>query len=59
MARNSWKWVEVVVNGWNGCKLLEMAGNVWKGWKWLEWLKIYGNGWKLLEIAGNYWNGWK
>ena len=53
-------WLEMAGKGWNGQKLMDIAGN---GWKWLE---LAGNGWKQqewLEIAGNDWKwlktGWK
>ena len=46
MAVNCQKRLEAAVNGWNGCKLLEMAKMAGYGWKWLE---MAGTGWIWLE----------
>ena len=54
MAKNGWKWVEMVGNG------REQVGNGWQGLeiagidsRWLETHKMAGNCMKSLEMTGN------
>ena len=50
------EWLEMAGSGWNGLKLLQMAGMAEIGWKWL---KRAENGLKRLEMAGMAENCWK
>ena len=63
IADNCFKLLKMAVNGWDGCKELEMAVNSWKllncHWKWLGWLDMAGHGCYCLEIVGNDWNYWQ
>ena len=46
MTRNGLKLLEIAGNFWKGWKWLDMARNGWNDWKWLN------NGWKLIEMVG-------
>ena len=49
--RNSWKWLTLAENGWNGRKLQDIAVY---GYTWLEMAKKNGTkGWKWQEMTGN------